>query len=100
MEAEPGPSTGQRGAGPAFPDARGGRYAEVEPHKGKLVPRDPTINRQENNMGPVDWFGRNMVANLPKDVRVGVINVSVAGAGIQLWDKDKWRNISTQGNRG
>jgi hypothetical protein len=42
-------------------------------------------------MGPVDWFGRNMVANLPKDVRVGVVNVSVAGAGIELWDKDGWQ---------
>ena len=39
----------------------------------------PPLNRQENNMGPVDWFGRNMVANLPPDYRVGVINVSVAG---------------------
>jgi len=51
---------------------------------------NPPINRPENNMGPVDWFGRNMVANLPKDVRVGVINVSVAGAGIELWDKNDW----------
>ncbi len=51
----------------------------------------PPLNRQENNMGPVDWFGRNMVANLPQDVRVGVINVSVAGAGIELWDKDNWQ---------
>ena len=41
-------------------------------------------------MGPVDWFGRNMVANLPPDYRVGVINVSVAGAGIELWGKDGW----------
>lgn len=50
----------------------------------------PPLNRQENNMGPVDWFGRNMVANLPPDYRVGVINVSVAGAGIELWGKDGW----------
>lgn len=51
---------------------------------------NPPINRPENNMGPVDWFGRNMAANLPQDVRVGVINVSVAGAGIELWDKNNW----------
>lgn len=48
----------------------------------------PPLNRQENHMGPVDWFGRNMVANLPPDYRVGVINVSVAGAKIELWDQD------------
>ena len=58
--------------------------------KGNWYLATPPLNRQENNMGPVDWFGRNMVANLPKDVRVGVINVSVAGAGIELWDKDNW----------
>ena len=48
----------------------------------------PPLNREQNNMGPVDWFGRNMVANLPPDCRVGVINVSVAGAKIELWDQD------------
>ncbi len=47
----------------------------------------PPINRPGNNLGPVDFFGRTMVANLPKKYRVGVINVSVAGAKIELWDK-------------
>jgi len=46
--------------------------------KGNWYLATPPLNRQENNMGPVDWFGRTMVANLPKDYRVGVINVSVA----------------------
>ncbi len=59
--------------------------------KGNWYLATPPLNRQENNMGPLDWFGRNMVANLPQDVRVGVINVSVAGAGIELWDKDDWQ---------
>jgi hypothetical protein len=52
----------------------------------------PPLNRQENNMGPVDFFGRTMVANLPQDYRVGVINVSVAGAKIELWGKDTYKN--------
>jgi hypothetical protein len=47
----------------------------------------PPLNRQENGMGPLDWFGRNMVVNLPQQVRVGVINVSVAGAKIEWWQK-------------
>ena len=59
---------------------------------GQWYAATPPINRPENNMGPVDWFGRNMVANLPREYRVGVINVSVAGAGIELWDKDNWEN--------
>jgi hypothetical protein len=57
---------------------------------GQWYTATPPINRPENNMGPVDWFGRNMVESLPKEYRVGVINVSVAGAGIELWDKDNW----------
>ena len=32
-----------------------------------------------------------MVANLPKDIRVGVINVSVAGCKIELFDKDNFQ---------
>jgi hypothetical protein len=58
---------------------------------GQWYTANPPINRPENNMGPVDWFGRNMVASLPKEYRVGAINVSVAGAGIELWDRDNWQ---------
>jgi len=60
--------------------------------KGNWYVASPPLNRQENNMGPLDWFGRNMVSNLPEDVRVGVINVSVAGAKIELWEKDTYTN--------
>jgi hypothetical protein len=62
----------------------------LERKMGQWYTATPPINRPENNMGPVDWFGRNMVASLPPEYRVGVINVSVAGAGIELWDKDNW----------
>lgn len=55
--------------------------------KGNWYVANPPINRPGNNMGPVDFFGRTMVANMPAKYRVGVINVSVAGAKIELWDK-------------
>ncbi len=51
----------------------------------------PPICREGNNMGPVDFFGRKMIENLPSKYRVGVINVSVAGAKIELWDKDDYK---------
>lgn len=60
--------------------------------KGNWYVANPPINRPENGMGPVDFFGRTMVANLPKKYRVGVINVSVAGAKIELWEKDTYNN--------
>lgn len=59
--------------------------------KGNWYVATPPINRPENGMGPVDFFGRTMVANLPKKYRVGVINVSVAGAKIELWEKDTYK---------
>ena len=48
----------------------------------------PPICRETTNMGPVDFFGRKMIEALPERYRVGVINVSVAGAKLELWDKD------------
>ena len=48
----------------------------------------PPICRQNNNMGPVDFFGRKMIEELPEQHRVGVINVSVDGAKLELGDKD------------
>jgi hypothetical protein len=59
--------------------------------KGHWYRATPPLNRGENNLGPVDFFGRTMVANLPQDYRVGVINVSVAGAKIELWEKETYK---------
>ncbi len=65
--------------------------AKLSRIKGNWYVASPPINRPENAMGPVDFFGRTMVANLPEKYRVGVINVSVAGAKIELWDKDGYQ---------
>lgn len=51
----------------------------------------PPICREGNNLGPVDFFGRKMIEVLPEHIKVGVINVSVAGAKIELWDKDDYK---------
>lgn len=51
----------------------------------------PPTCRCYTGLSPVDYFGRTMVANLPDNIRVGVINVSVAGCKIELFDKDKYQ---------
>lgn len=56
--------------------------------KGNWYTAIPPICREGNNMGPVDFFGRKMIEILPEQYKVGVINVSVAGAKLELWDKD------------
>src|SRR5688572_28284924 len=40
----------------------------------------PPLSRCRTGLTPGDYFGRTLVANLPKNVRVGIVNVSVAGA--------------------
>ncbi|MGW8316029.1 MAG: sialate O-acetylesterase, partial [Bacteroidales bacterium] len=41
-----------------------------------------------SKLSPADYFGKTMVANLPDSISVGIINVSVAGCDIRLFDKD------------
>jgi lysophospholipase L1-like esterase len=64
--------------------------------KGSWYTAVPPTCRCYTGLSPVDYFGRTMVANLPDSIRVGVINVSVAGCKIELFDKDLYQDyIST-----
>src|SRR4051812_48959767 len=46
----------------------------------------PPLCRPAAGLCPADYFGRTLVANLPATIKVGVVNVSVAGAKIELFD--------------
>ena len=52
----------------------------------------PPLAAQGTGICLVDYFGRTMVANLPSNVRVGVIKVSVPGCKIELFQKDTFTN--------
>lgn len=54
---------------------------------GKWRTASAPIARCNTNIGPTDYFGRTMVANLPINIKVGVVHVSVAGCKIELFDK-------------
>ncbi len=43
-------------------------------------------------ISPADYFGRTLVRNLPDSIKVGVINVSVGGCKIELFDKDNYQS--------
>ncbi len=49
----------------------------------------PPLCRAWTGLTPADYFGRTMVANLPDNIKVGVINVAVGGCSIDLFDEDK-----------
>ncbi len=59
--------------------------------KGKWYPAVPPLCRGTGGLGPVDCFGRTLVANLPESIRVGVVNVAVPGCKIELFDEDTYQ---------
>ena len=58
---------------------------------GSWYPAVPPLCRCKTNLGPTDYFGRTMVANLPEKVKVGVIVVAIGGCKIELFDKDNYQ---------
>lgn len=56
----------------------------------------PPLARCYTGLGPADYFGRTMVANLPSNVKVGVINVSIGGCKIELFDKENYHSYVDQ----
>src|SRR5262245_45019840 len=63
--------------------------------EGSWYPAVAPLCRGSTGLCPADYFGRTMVANLPKDIRVGVVNVSVAGCKIELFDKTSYKTHAT-----
>ena len=54
--------------------------------KGQWYAAVPPLCRAWTGLTPADYFGRTMVENLPDSIKVGVINVSVGGCSIDLFD--------------
>ncbi len=50
----------------------------------------PPLCRCGTGLSPVDNFGKTMVANLPSNIKIGVIHVAVAGCKIELFDKTNY----------
>lgn len=67
----------------------------INREKGNWYTAKPPLCRCRTGLTPADYFGRELVANLPEKVRVGVINVSVGGCKIELFDKDHYESYIT-----
>src|SRR4051812_1660334 len=70
-------------------------FPKIDRKKGNWYPAVPPLCRGSTGLCPADYFGRTLVAHLPKDVRVGVVNVSVAGRKIELFDKTGYEAYAT-----
>src|SRR5579863_1586808 len=68
-------------------DARFQMFATVDfpkdsRKKGNWYTAVPPLCRPSTGLCPADFFGRTLVSNLPSNIRVGVVNVAVAGCKI------------------
>lgn len=63
--------------------------------KGNWYTAKPPLCRCRTGLTPADYFGRELVANLPEKVKIGVINVAVGGCKIELFDKDQYTSYTT-----
>ncbi len=66
-------------------------FPKMDRTKGHWYTAIPPLCRPSTGLCPADYFGRTMVANLPGNIRVGVVNVAVAGSKIELFMKDKYK---------
>ena len=57
--------------------------------KGNWYIAIPPLCRGYTGIGVTDYFGRELVENLPENISVGLINVAIGGASIDLFDEDK-----------
>jgi hypothetical protein len=67
---------------------------KMDRKKGNWYPAVPPLCRGTGGLGPADYFGRTMVAKLPENIRVGVVNVSVPGCKIELFEKDTYTSYA------
>ncbi|GET33605.1 hypothetical protein PbJCM13498_24680 [Prolixibacter bellariivorans] len=64
---------------------------KLEREMGHWYTAVPPLCRCNTGLTPADYFGRTLVANLPKNIKVGVINVAVGGCKIELFEKDHYK---------
>ena len=89
MEAGAPPEAGDEVVDERFQMLAAVDMPRYEREKGQWYRATPPLCRQSTGMGPTDFFGRAMVEALPEAYRVGVINVSVAGTRIELFQPAK-----------
>lgn len=70
-------------------------FPNLNRKKGNWYQAVPPLCRQNTGLCPADYFGRTLVANLPNQIKVGIINVSVGGCKIELFGKDYRSYVDT-----
>lgn len=69
-------------------------YPRMGRKKGHWYDAVPPLCRGTGGLSPADCFGRTLAANLPENVRVGVVNVAVPGCKIELFEKGTFKDYA------
>ena len=51
----------------------------------------PPLCRNSTGLCPCDYFGRTLADSLPANIKIGIINVAVAGCAIEMFDQAKYQ---------
>lgn len=62
---------------------------------GNWYPAVPPLCRPGAGLCPADYFGRTLASNLPPNIKVGIVNVSVAGCKIELFEKTNYESYAS-----
>lgn len=84
MEGFPGvPDADKQGVDPRFQVLAAVDFPKLNRKKDHWYTAVPPLCRPSTGLCPADTFGRTLVAKLPRNIRVGVVDVAVAGSKIE-----------------
>ena len=64
--------------------------------KGEWYTATPPLTRCYTGLTPADYFAKTMAEHTAENVKIGIINVSVGGCHIQLYDQDSTSNYAAK----
>jgi len=71
-------------------------FPKLDRKKGNWYSAVPPLCRPSAGLGPADYFGRTLVSNLPPQIKIGIVNVSVGGCKIELFEKDTFQAYAAE----
>ena len=89
MEGYPGiPDEDKSGVDPRFQMLAAVDFPELARKRGQWYVAIPPLSRPGAGLSPADYFGRTLVAALPQEKKIGILNVAVGGTKIELFDPE------------
>ncbi len=89
MEGYPGiPDEDKSGVDPRFQMLAAVDFPELARKRGQWYEAIPPLSRPGAGLSPADYFGRTLVAALPQEKKIGILNVAVGGTKIELFDPE------------